>query len=158
MRRECGVADAVKIRNATKTDIDGIMEIENSSFEWFDTFPKALFNQYLNEYRDGFYVVVDQSESIVGYAILAEENGNGYLLSIAVHTKSRNRGVATLLMKFLETKCHEKGFRKLMLEVRVDNKPAIEIYRKRGLVEVGMTTDFYGDGADALMMEKTVLG
>jgi len=156
LRRESGVADAVKIRNATKTDIDGIMEIENSSFEWFDTFPKALFNQYLNEYRDGFYVVVDQSESIVGYAILAEDNGNGYLLSIAVHPKSRNRGVAVLLLKFLESKCRENGFRKLTLEVRVDNKHAIEVYRKLGLTAVGMKIGFYGDGANALMMKKTL--
>ena len=142
------------IRKATKKDIDEIMEIEKGSFEWYDIFPKNLFQQYLKECNDGFYVAVDQSESIIGYAILAEKNDNGYLLSIAVHPKNRNKGVAVLLMKFLESKCKEKRFNKLTLEVRVDNRPAIAVYRKLGLVEVGIKIGFYGDGSNAIMMEK----
>ena len=90
------------IRKATKKDINAIMEIEKGSFDWYDIFPKNLFQQYLKECNDGFYVAIDQSKSIAGYAILAEKNRNGYILSIAVHPKNRNKGVAVLLMKFLD--------------------------------------------------------
>ena len=144
------------IRNATKNDIDGILEIEQSSFKWFVRFSKSVFYQYLNEFRDGFFLVLAKSGSIVGYAILADENGNGYLLSIAVHPKSRNQGIAASLLKYLESKCREKGFPKLILEVREDNKRAIDVYKKQGLVEVAKKKDFYGDGVDALVLEKTV--
>jgi len=144
----------VIIRKATKKDIDAIMEIEKGSFDWYDIFPKNLFQQYLKECNDGFYVAIDQSKSIAGYAILAEKNRNGYILSIAVHPKNRNKGVAVLLMKFLESKCKEKSFSKLTLEVRVDNRPAIAVYRKLGLVEVAIKIGFYGDGTNAIIMEK----
>ncbi|KON32948.1 hypothetical protein AC477_02215 [miscellaneous Crenarchaeota group-1 archaeon SG8-32-1] len=142
------------IRKATQKDIDEIIEIEKGSFDWYDIFPKNLFQQYLKEYNDGFYVAVDQSASITGYAILAKKNHNGYVLSIAVHPKNRNKGVAVLLMKFLESKCKEKRFKKLTLEVRVDNRPAITVYRKLGFVEVGIKIGFYGDGTNAIIMEK----
>ncbi len=144
------------IRNATKNDIEGILEIEKASFKWFDGFSKSVFYQYLNEFRDGFFVVLGKSGSIVGYAILADKKGNGYLLSIAVHPKSRNKGIAASLLKYLESKCRKKGFPKLMLEVREDNKRAIDVYKKQGLVEVAKKKDFYGDRVDALVMEKTV--
>ena len=146
----------MNIRKANKKDIDAIMEIEKGSFDWYEIFPKKLFDKYLTEYKEGFYVVLDQSESIIGYAILSEKNGNGYLLSIAVHPKNRNKGVANLLMSFLESQCKEKRFKKLTLEVRIDNKPAIAAYRKLGLKEVGIKIGFYGDGTNALMMEKKI--
>ncbi|MEJ2241051.1 MAG: ribosomal protein S18-alanine N-acetyltransferase [Candidatus Bathyarchaeota archaeon] len=142
------------IRNARKTDINKILEIEKSSFDWFDVFPKSLFYQYLNEYSDDFFVVLDHSESVVGYAILVEKNGNGYLLSIAVHPKSRNKGIAAILIEFLENKCKEKGYKKLILEVRMNNNNAIKVYRKFGLKKVGIKLGYYGDGENALMMEK----
>ena len=142
------------IRKATIKDIDEIMEIEKGSFDWYDIFPKNLFQQYLKEYNDGFYVALDQFESIVGYAILAEKNRNGYVLSIAVHPKNRNKGVAVLLMNFLESKSKEKSFKKLNLDVRVDNRPAIAVYRKLGFVEIGIKIGFYGDGTNAIIMEK----
>jgi [ribosomal protein S18]-alanine N-acetyltransferase len=146
----------VIIRKANKKDIDAIMEIEKRSFDWYEIFPKNLFDKYLTEYKDGFYVALNQSDSIIGYAILAEKNGNGYLVSIAVHPKNRNKGVAVLLMNFLESQCKEKRFNKLTLEVRVDNKPAIAAYKKLGLKEVGIKIGFYGDGTNALMMEKKI--
>lgn len=142
------------IRNATKNDINEILEIEDSSFDWFDIFPKSLFYHYLTEHNNCFIVVLDQSKSVVGYAILAEKKGNGYLLSIAVHPKSRNKGIAVLLIKFLENKCKEKGFKKLILEVRMDNEKAIKIYGKLGLRKVGIKLGYYKDGENALMMEK----
>lgn len=144
------------IRKATIKDIDEIMEIEKGSFDWYDIFPKNLFQQYLKEYNDGFYVALDQFESIVGYAILAEKNRYGYVLSIAVHPKNRNKGVAVLLMNFLESKSKEKSFKKLNLDVRVDNRPAIAVYRKLGFVEIGIKIGFYGDGTNAIIMEKNL--
>lgn len=142
------------IRNARKSDVNEILEIENGSFDLFDIFPKSLFNHYLNDKKDDFFVILNQAESIVGYAILIEKNGNGYLLSIAVHPKSRNKGIAEIFLEFLENKCKEKGYKKLILEVRMDNEKAIKIYRKLGLIKVGIKLGYYGDGQNALMMEK----
>lgn len=144
----------MNIRNARKNDINEILEIEKNSFDPLEIFPKSLFFHYLKESNGDFFVVLNPAESIVGYAILVEKNGNGYLLSIAVHPKSRNKGIAASLIEFIENKCKEKGYKKLILEVRMDNEKAIKIYRKLGLIKVGIKLGYYEDGENALIMEK----
>jgi len=144
----------IVVRNATEDDLHKIMEIERASFKRADVFPRALFQKYLRELNDGFFAIFDKRGSIVGYAILGEKDGKGYLISIAIHPQRRNQGFATSLLKFLESKCYEKGFTTMTLEVRADNKNAIEIYKKLGFVEVKKKKCFYEDGADALVMEK----
>ena len=67
-----------------------------------------------------------------------------------------NQGYAELLLNALESKCRKKCLLKLRLDVRVDNKNAIELYTKHGFITVRTKKDFYGTGLDALMMEKTV--
>ncbi|MGC9345867.1 MAG: ribosomal protein S18-alanine N-acetyltransferase [Candidatus Bathyarchaeales archaeon] len=149
-----GLRKGIRIRNATKDDLEKILEIEKASFKRTDAFSPTLFKKYLRELEEGFFVVLDKRNSIVGYAILGEENDKGYLLSIAIHPKKRNQGFATSLLKFLEFKCYEKGLTKMTLEVRVNNEKAIAIYKNLGFVEVGKKKGFYKDGVDALVMEK----
>jgi len=144
----------IVVRNATEDDLHKIMEIERASFKRADVFPRTLFQKYLRELTNGFFVILDKCESIVGYAILGEKDGKGYLISIAIHPQRRNQGFAMSLLKFLEFQCYEKGFTTMTLEVRVDNKKAIEIYKKLGFVEAEKEKCFYEDGADALVMEK----
>ncbi len=91
---------------------------------------------------------------IVGYAIMKRKDREGYLLSIAIPPQKRNQGFATLLLKFLQSKCREKGLTKMTLEVRANNVKAIRMYKKLGFVKVRKKHDFYGDGVDALVMEK----
>ncbi|PVX23959.1 MAG: ribosomal-protein-alanine N-acetyltransferase [Candidatus Bathyarchaeum sp.] len=148
-------SDAI-IRKATRDDIEQILQIEYASFDLFECFSHGLFCYYLRTFEDGFFVALDASGSIVGYTILAYNKRCGYVLSIAVHPKNRHQGYAELLLKALEFKCHENHLSKLRLDVRVDNKNAIELYKKLGFVAVRTKKDFYGDGIDALMMEKAV--
>jgi ribosomal-protein-alanine N-acetyltransferase len=146
------------IRKATKQDLPDIIRIEAASFDFFDRFPVTLFLYYLHKFKDGFFVILDLTGSIVGYAIIAGTNRFGYILSIAVHPDNRNQGFAKVLIMFLESECREKRIPKLRLDVRVDNQSAIELYKKLGLEEVKVKKNFYGDGIDALMMEKTTIG
>ncbi|MDI6904630.1 MAG: ribosomal protein S18-alanine N-acetyltransferase [Candidatus Bathyarchaeia archaeon] len=153
-RKILELREGILIRNATKDDLEKILEIEKASFKHIDAFPPTLFKKYLRELEEGFFVVLEKPNSIVGYAILGEEDGKGYLLSIAIHPKKRNQGFATSLLKFLEFKCYEKGLTKMTLEVRVNNKKAIAIYKNLGFTEVGKKKGFYEDGVDAWVMEK----
>ena len=144
------------IRNATKEDISEIMEIELESFEFGEVFPVRQFLYYLEMLKDDFFVVVNSSGLIRGYAILACTQTLGYVLSIAVHPKNRKQGYARALFEFLEVKCREKGISELRLDVRVTNTAAIGLYKKMGLVELRIKKNFYGKGQDALSMGKNV--
>ena len=144
------------IRKATKSDLDSILTIENSSFGWFDRFPESLFLFYLWKFEDGFFVILGSSGSVVGYAIVVDGRRCAYLFSIAVHPNSRNKGYGEMLLKFLESDCRKKRIPKVRLDVKIGNDAAVELYKKLGYVEVKKKKNYYGDGLDALMMEKTV--
>ena len=144
------------IRNATKEDISAIMTIELESFDSREVFPVRQFLYYLQLFEDGFFVAVDSSGFIAGYAILAFTPSLGYVLSIAVHPKRRKQGYASALLDLLESKCHARGISNLRLDVRVNNTAAIGLYKKRGLTELKIKKDFYGKGHDALSMGKPV--
>ena len=142
------------IRKATESDLAAILNIEDFSFDFFDRFPSSLFLYYMHKYNDGFFVVLEASGSVVGYAIVVKSRNHAYLFSIAVHPENRNQGYGELMLKFLESNCSEKGFSKLRLDVRVDNKAAVELYKKLGYTEVKKKRNFYGNGIDAFLMEK----
>lgn len=158
MRRHINLlsSNEVTIRKATKDDLKAIKTIEDTSFDWFERFPESLFLYYIHKLKDGFFVASEPSGAIVGYAILVDTKHYAYIISIAVLPKKRNQGYAEFLLKFLATRCTEKHIPKIRLDVRVDNKAAVELYKKLGYTKVNKKKDYYGDGLDALMMEKTV--
>jgi ribosomal-protein-alanine N-acetyltransferase len=44
------------------------------------------------------------------------------------------------------------GARRMLLEVRPDNEPAVALYRRLGFAAVTTRRDYYGPGAHALVM------
>jgi len=144
----------VKIRKATKDDLIAIKTIEDNSFDWFERFPESLFLYYICKLKDGFFVLLEPSGEVVGYTILVDTKQYAYIFSIAILPKNRNQGYAELLLKFLAARCTEKHISKIRLDVRVDNTAAIELYKKLGYNEIKKKKNYYGNGLDALMMEK----
>ena len=51
---------------------------------------------------------------------------------LAVHEKARGQGVGTALLTAVEEEARRRGCCKVTLEVRSDNKVALELYRKLG--------------------------
>lgn len=43
-----------------------------------------------------------------------------------------------------------------MLEVNVDNTPAVALYTKLGFKRVGYRRDYYPDGSDAILMRMPI--
>jgi [ribosomal protein S18]-alanine N-acetyltransferase len=142
------------VRTATVDDITAIMNVENASFDQFTRFPEIMFIYYLRRFGDFFFVVLNSSESIVGYTFLEPKRGCGYVMSVAVLPRSRNQGYAELLLGALESECSKNILRKMKLDVRKGNVAALELYNKLGFVKVHAKMDYYGPGIDALMMEK----
>jgi len=80
----------------------------------------------------------------------------GHVVSIAVLPKYQRRGIGLALMqKAMENMLRYKA-KKCFLEVRVSNKPAIQMYKKLGFQIKRRIRSYYMDGEDAYVMERNL--
>lgn len=62
--------------------------------------------------RDVIGVVVEEGETILGYALFRRERHQIEAISLAVHPAHRRRGVGTRLVRRLKALCHPEGPRR----------------------------------------------
>lgn len=139
------------IRPFSLSDLDAILQIENQSF------PKSPYHwtTFLTlhyHYPETFLVYLNASspwkeEKILGYIIFS---GDGHLISIAVHSEHRRKGIGARL---LERALKSLRSRKVWAEVRRSNQGAQLFYLKMGFQITGTVPNYYGN-EDALIMER----
>lgn len=103
-----------------------------------------------------FIVALDTSDEIIGYAaVMVPAPGvEADVLTVGVLAAHRKAGIGTAFMERLEFWAQEKGSNAMMLEVGVDNTGAIALYGSLGYSNVSVRKNYYGTGADALVMRK----
>ena len=140
----------VEIRRFENLDLEVVSQIEDACFD--DPYPKYFIGQ-LAEANPETFLVALLGGKIVGYAVVDHWADHDHLISIAVHPEHRRKGIAQQLLTSLEEQLSHR--RTIRLEVRRNNKPAIQFYTKNGYMYVGVEERYYRDGEDALIMEKS---
>lgn len=145
----------VKIREVREEDLDEVFEIEKLSFR--EPYPKSLLLIYSKISRETFLVVENCSGKIKGYIIgLIRWNILGHIISLAIHPSYRRKGYAKMLISEILRRFKDNGVKVVRLEVRVSNKPAINLYLKMGFKIAYTLKNFYLDGEDAYVMFKVL--
>jgi ribosomal-protein-alanine N-acetyltransferase len=108
----------------------------------------------LTELPGRFYLVAHDAGTVIGYAGLLVPGGDqADVLTIGVARRRWGEGIGSMLLEALLSEAVLRGCREVFLEVRVDNKRAQRLYRRRGFSEVGLRRGYYQpSGADALVM------
>lgn len=78
-------------------------------------------------------------------------------LGIAVDSEFRSRGLGRCALRQLVEEARKLAFRKLLLEVRSDNEPAISLYLSEKFRIVGELNEHYDDGTNfvnVVLMER----
>ena len=89
------------------------------------------------------FVVARSGQEVVGYIAILCILDEGNLVSIAVHEKCREMGIATELLDIAYEKAAERGVSSIHLEVRESNEAAISLYEKEGFAQIGRRKGFY---------------
>ncbi len=144
-------AHEVSVRPFEKEDLEAVSRIEQACFD--DPYPEYFFLQLAEANPETFLVAFTES-ILAGYAVIDRWADHYHLVSIAVQPEHRRKGVAQLLLNQLESLLPRE--RAIRLEVRKNNKPAIQFYTKNGYKLVGLEEHYYRDGEDALVMEKNI--
>ena len=85
--------------------------------------------------------------SFCGFVFVRPPGAAWEITLIAVHPASRGKGVLAALLNGC-------GASKLHLEVRSDNRFAIEAYERLGFKVVGRRRGYYQDGVDAVLYSR----
>jgi ribosomal protein S18 acetylase RimI-like enzyme len=91
-------------------------------------------------------------KTLLGYAALGEENGNGLLMNLEVLPQYRRWGIGAQLVVASSELAAEQGFLKLNLRVRLANRAALALYRSLGFRREATRDGFYSDGSAAEYM------
>jgi ribosomal-protein-alanine N-acetyltransferase len=117
-----------------------------------DPYP-LYFLQQLAESNPEAFLIAEREERLVGYAVADKWGDHNHLVSIAVHPHHRRIGVGQALLVELE---NILGSGLLRLELRKSNLDALQFYLTNGFKHVGTRPGYYGDGEEAILMEKIV--
>ena len=102
-----------------------------------------------NEYKNNpfFKLLIIEEDSIIGYLYYSDIYERIEINQIEVDSSYRNKGYGSKLMKYLI----DNTDKSITLEVRIDNNPAIALYKKFNFKEVSIRKNYY-NGTDGLLM------
>lgn len=101
--------------------------------KWDDDF-KSVEETYL---KDGEFLVGEYQDKIVAIGALRKiDNNVGEIKRMRVLPKYQGRGFGQIILKLLENKARESGFKKIILDTTVQQPVAQKLYLKNGYKEV----------------------
>jgi ribosomal-protein-alanine N-acetyltransferase len=142
-------------------DIDPCVAIERRVFP-DDSWSRETFWSELAERATRTYVVAEAGGGVVGYAGIAVVTGEADLQTVAVDRTAQGRGLGRRLVREVTAAAVRAGARRMHLEVRADNRPALSLYLAEGWSETGRRRGYYrtaaGGTVDAVLMTRRLDG
>jgi [ribosomal protein S18]-alanine N-acetyltransferase len=146
------------IKPLTTTQIKELLQLNLRCFTEGDSYNKHTLNYLLNEPTTVSYCAVTPSDELVAFVFaMINKNGAAHLTTIGVAPEHRRRGLAQRVLKHLERKLKAKDIGTIMLEVRVGNLPAQNLYRQLGYTVVQRINNYYSNGEDCYLMMKSLV-
>ncbi|WP_457549079.1 ribosomal protein S18-alanine N-acetyltransferase [Archaeoglobus sp.] len=140
---------SVMIREYRVRDFRDIMEIDKEAFS-----PRnPVYDVYIYVTYGSDLLVADIGGKVVGYvAVMDIDRETSKIVSLAVKKEFRRKGIGFKLLSTAIERCKERRKKKVLLEVRVSNYPAQNLYKKIGFKIVDIIPNYYQDGEDAYLM------
>jgi ribosomal-protein-alanine N-acetyltransferase len=142
------------LRAATAEDIAAVHSLERICFT--DAWSEGMLLSSLTDGVD-FTLLLD-GETLIGYSIVDRRvQGEAELHNVAIIPEYRGKGLSSLLMDKMISDCAENGVSVIFLEVRENNAPAINLYKKYGFTAIDKRKNYYKNPTeDAWVMMKSL--
>jgi len=146
----------IQTRPLAAPDLDTILAIAAASPE-AASWSRADYERFLQEAFPGACRVaeleVGSEAGVVGFICFRVASDEAELLNLAVLPSARRRGIASLLLAEAIQQSLQRGVRRMFLEVRDTNHPAILFYERHGFRISGRRRGYYAaPPADALVL------
>lgn len=145
------------IHPLTKKNLKEILLLNLRCFKHGEDYNKATFTYLLTDSDTLGYQLITASKQIVGFVFIVANNKKvGHITTIGIAPEHRKRGLARKLLNHAENVLLKKGFDSVVLEVRVGNFAAQNLYSKYGYVIIQKLDKYYTNGEDAYLMSKSL--
>lgn len=124
----------IKLRKATKSDWDFILELRNNDFRYFyeqnAPITKETHYQYMESHENDsnfHHWVISDKENDVGYVRILNED-----VGIMVKKEFQGKGIASKALQLLEREAINLRIKKLVALVHPKNQSSERIFKKNG--------------------------
>lgn len=146
-----------EIHPLTDKHLKEVLKLNLRCFRTGENYTKFTFNYLLNEPNCLSYRVATAKGEMVGFVfIMTNQDGTGHITTIGVTPEHRRRGLAVKLLEHAEKAMQKRGVTIVMLEVRVSNRAAQNLYRERNYKVVQRLAKYYNNGEDGFLMIKSL--
>ena len=151
MSASLAVAAGLQFRPMDESDLAWVaaQDVELYPFPWSaGNFADSISAGY------GCWVMLDGAER-VGYGVLMMLIDEAHILNISVVAARQKAGLGRRLLEHFATRARQAGARRLLLEVRPSNGPALALYGRTGFQTIGRRKGYYpahGGREDGLVM------
>ncbi|WP_404368426.1 ribosomal protein S18-alanine N-acetyltransferase [Marinobacter sp.] len=133
------LSPAREVRPLRREDVSRVLEIERRGYS--HPWSEGVFHDcFRSDYRlwalseDGF---------LLGYAVVAYMVDEAHLLNLCVTPEVRRSGAGRLLLRHLITLAAQEGMSRVVLEVRMGNQTAADLYTSEGFEQIGIRPQYY---------------
>ena len=139
----------------TEKQRDEVMRLNARCFIDGESYTRHTFEFLLNDPNTLSYRVITPSGRMVAFIFLMmARDGSAHVTTVGVAPEHRRRGIARRMMTHAERALKIRGVTTLMLEVRVSNVSAQELYKGLGYVTLQRLESYYNNGEDGFLMMK----
>ena len=131
-----------------------IKEYNEKYFNYVNVLGREISSNYiLNLSPVSKCFVYEEDEEIVGFILIDLFDDRAEVIDIAVSLLYRNKQIGDKLLKHIIEICKNKGCENITLEVKVNNQPAIKLYKNNGFKILSIRKKYYSNGTlDAYLM------
>jgi ribosomal-protein-alanine N-acetyltransferase len=143
------------LRDYTPNDFEALYALDQKCFAQGIAYTKQELKFFVSRRSATTIVATAEDEQIAGFLIVDRSPQHaGHIITIDVAESARRTGLGTQLMNEAERRMQAAGCKLMLLEVAVDNLPALGFYRKHGYERLRDLPHYYSNGVDGILMGK----
>lgn len=144
----------LKIRQVEPQDIFSVAKIAHESLP--EQYSPNLFNTFYETFPKGF-LIAQKYQKIVGFLVgIKIDESNAKILMLAISKEYRRQGIGSALINKFLKEMYSNKIKIINLEVRTNNKIAIDFYKKFGFKIDEKIKEFYNFKEDAYIMKRVL--
>jgi ribosomal-protein-alanine N-acetyltransferase len=146
------------IKRLSLKDIDRLLRLNLRCFKQGENYTRHTFNYLLTQPQSLGLAAETPSGELAGFVLLMNNSdGAAHITTVGVAPEHRRRGIAWRLIDEIEELLRKKSVSTIVLEVRVSNTAAQDLYSKAGYTVVKRMIRYYHNGEDGFLMMKSLI-